>query len=80
MLVKKMTDQDILGLRKILCLNQRTFSRKFLIPIKRLRKIERGIIKPNGTELFLFNLLRKLTVRKCSTQDFLYELKFERKK
>lgn len=79
MLIKKMTGEDIKALRKSLGLNQEDFARKFRIPISTLRHLEQDVSEIKGLTLTLFNILNQLTKRKCSTQDFLFELLYEPK-
>lgn len=74
-----MTGEDVKALRKTLGLNQKDFSRKFTIPVSTLRHWEQDVVKIKGSALTLLNLLYQLTKRKCSTQDFLFELLYEPK-
>lgn len=79
MLIKKMTGEDIKALRKVLNLTQKEFSRKFNVPFSTLRKWEQDVVEIKGASLTFLNILNQLTKRKCSTQDFLYELLYELK-
>lgn len=79
MFIKKMAGEDIKALRKTLNLNQEEFARKLNIPLGSLRNWEQELSKPNQTAVSFLNVLNQLTKRKCSTQDFLYELLYEPK-
>ena len=79
MLIKEMKGEDIKVLRKSLNLTQKEFSRKFNMPFSTLQKWEQDVVEIKGASLTFLNILNQLTQRKCSTQDFLFELLYEHK-
>lgn len=74
-----MPREDIKALRKIFKLTQKEFGRKFGISVHTIRSWEQGKRRLDSSTIAFYNILAQLIVRKCSTQNFLYELLYEPK-